>query len=200
LTFSTVRGDGLDEAGGLRRQPERDRQPAVVEPEAAVVGLLRHGDRGQVEDRGLERRPDGAGVGDVVADVQAVVDPRHDEVDRGHEAGQGADPHAVDGRSRAGEHGVALAAAGGDHADGAVERDRAGHAAAVAIRGDHGDLQPELEQLPTEGDQPLGGDPVVVRQEHVRHGGAREFPAPGRAPQVVRPRDIPPVPNLGRIR
>ena len=66
----------------------RDEIGGDLEAEAAVeavversrAGLLGDGDRRQPEHDALQRRGDGARVGDVVAEVRAVVDPRDDEV------------------------------------------------------------------------------------------------------------------------
>ena len=84
----------------------RDERRGDIEREATVEAeverprarLLGDGDRRHPEHDALERRGDGAGVGDVVAEVRAVVDARDDEV--GAEVGdqpESGKPHAVDG-------------------------------------------------------------------------------------------------------
>ena len=188
--------DRLHQQGRLGGEPERDLQAAVVEPEAAVAGLLRDRDGGHVEDGGLERRADRARVGEVVADVQAVIDARDDEVDRRHQPREEPDAHAVDRRPRACEQRVAVGAAGSDDADGPVERDGARDAAAIAVGGDHRHAQPEFEQPVAERRQPFGarrrrrwsgaGVPCG-RDSFPRRGAARKWSATGEVDQTESP-------------
>src|SRR5256885_16831106 len=59
----------------------------------------RHGDAGDPEHDALERRRDRPGVGDVVAEVRAVVDPRDDQLRLLTDETQRREAHAVDRRA-----------------------------------------------------------------------------------------------------
>ena len=61
-----------------RREPGGDgevERRALAEVELERRRLLRDGDPGQAEHDRFERRGDGPGVGDVVTQVRAMVDP-----------------------------------------------------------------------------------------------------------------------------
>ena len=69
------------------------------EAEPAVQRALRDGDRRQPEQHALQRRRDGARVGDVVAEVVAEVGARDDRVVAAAAEPERREPHAVDGRA-----------------------------------------------------------------------------------------------------
>jgi len=138
---------------------------AVVERPRA--GLLGDGDRGQPEHDALERGRDGAGVGDVIAEVRPVVDAGDDQVGRETlDQPQAGEANAVDGSA---VRGVAHRAVGErhlGHPQRPARRDRARHRRAVAVRGDHGQADVlELHQRAPHRLKALGLDPVVVGEQ-----------------------------------
>ena len=134
---------------------------------AAAGGLLGDRNRGDAEDDSLEGGGDRARVGDVVAEVGAVVDPGDDQVGPVADQAQLGEADAVDRRAVGRVALVAVAEldlldaqrrAGGDAARGS---------AAVRVRGDHVDLDPvDLAQSSPGGLQAGGRDPVVVGQQN----------------------------------
>ena len=79
--------------------------PVVRNPrvEPAVEGLLRGGDGGDAEHNALERRGHGARVGDVVAEVGAVVDAGDDQLRLELQKAEPGEAHAVHRRAVGGE-------------------------------------------------------------------------------------------------
>ena len=159
-----------------------------LEAEAAVEAvvqrararLLGDGDRGQAQHDPLQRRRHGAGVGDVVAEVGAVVDAGDDQV--GGEALDQAEARQAHAVHRRAVGGVAAAAVGERdlrHPQRPPGGDRAGHRRAVAVGGDHRQAHPlDAHERPAQGLQAVGLDAVVVGQQHVEHG----LPSIGAAP------------------
>ena len=153
----------------------RDEPRALVErellPEPEVHlpgrGLLGQRDGRQAEQDALQRRGDRAGVGDVVAEVRAVVGAGDDHLglEPVDEAGR-RQAHAVDGRAvrRVADRPVAEV----DLLD--PQRppggDRAAGRRAVAVGGDHHQLDAgDLQQLPAQDLEALGLQAVVVREQ-----------------------------------
>ena len=106
LMFSSVPAGKrrvLELGDQARRERRRHREvEGRPDPEVELAGarLLRDRDPGQPEHDRLERRGHRARVSDVVAEVRAVVDPRHDQL--GLEAldqPQVGQAHAVDRRA-----------------------------------------------------------------------------------------------------
>ena len=64
--------------------------------------LLGDRDAPHAQQGALHGRPDGAGVGGVVAEVGALVDARHDDTHVGSNVAHQCDADAVDGRAVAG--------------------------------------------------------------------------------------------------
>ena len=185
--------DLLDDPGGEGRRGVEVELAAEPEVHLARRGLLGDGDRRQAEHDALERGGHGAGVGDVVAEVGAVVDARDDQL--GLEAldePERGEADAVHGRPV------------GRVADGAVaERDLlhpqrppggdpAADRGAVGVRRDDGELDPgHLQQRAPQRLQALGLDPVVVGEQdaHDREDKPairppRRARRPARAPQA----------------
>ena len=114
---------------------------AEAEVHLAVGRLLGDGDRRHAEHEPLERGRDGARVGDVVAEVRAVVDARDDQV--GPEAldqAERREAHAVDGRAVGREADRAVLERRLLHPQRAPRRDHARHRRAVAVRRDRHEL------------------------------------------------------------
>ena len=115
----------------------------LAEPEVhlARVRLLRDGDRPAAEHDALERRRDRARVGDVVAEVGAVVDAGDDQV--GLEAldqPERGEAHAVDRRAVGRVADRAVAEVDLLDPQRPARRDRARRRRAVAVGRDHGEL------------------------------------------------------------
>jgi len=171
--------------------PARHEGRRHVEAEAAIetvvqrprARLLRDGDRRQPQYHSLERRCDGARVGDVIAEVGAVVDAGDDQV--GGEAldqAEAGEAHAVHGRAV----GRVADAAVGERRLGDPQRpargDRARHRRAVAVGRDHHEAHAlERGQRATHRLQALGLDAVVVCQQHLEHCLFQDRGACGRA-------------------
>ena len=122
---------------------------------------------GRLEQQRLERRRDGAGVGDVVAEVEPVVDAGDDELRlEVLDQPELREPHAVDGRAVGREAVRAVVEVDPLDPQRPARRDRARGRGAVAVRRDDGQLDPRhVEQRAPQRLEALGLDPVVVRQE-----------------------------------
>ena len=165
--------------GSSRRRPtscgregggDAEVEAAADVAHAAAGGLLGEGDRGDAEDDPLERRGDGARVGDVVAEVGAVVDPGDDQVGAAADQAQLGEADAVDRGAVGGVADGAVAELDLLDAQRRAGGDAAGGGAAVGVGGDHVDLDPvELAQRPPRRLQAGGRDAVVVGQEDA-HG------------------------------
>ena len=128
----------LDETRDEARGDLKSEATVEAVVERARARLLGDGDRGQPEHDALERRRDRARVGDVVAEIGAVVDPRDDYI--GGEAVDQTEPrqaHAVDRRA------VGRIAAGPvlerhlGHPQRPAGGDRTRHRRAVSVGCDH---------------------------------------------------------------
>ncbi len=185
LTLSSVEAGSGSDLQALDQPCDEARGDVEVEaPVEAVVqraraGLLGDGDGGQPEHDTLQRRGDGPRVGDVVAEVGAVVDAGHDDV--GREAlrnPEARQAHAVHGGA-VGR--VPHGAVGEGHLfdpQRPAGGDRAGHRRAVAVGGDHREAHVgQHDERSPHREQPFGPDPVVVGEQHVEH-----CPSIGRAP------------------
>ena len=89
-------GDQLADDLAADRGRHREVELAAGVAHATDARLLGDGDGGQPEHQPLERRRHGARVGDVVAEVGAVVDPRDDQVGTLAEQAEVGEAHAVD--------------------------------------------------------------------------------------------------------
>ena len=146
------------------RQPEVEAAADVAHP--AAGGLLGDGQRRDPEDDPLEGRRDRSRVGDVVAEVGAVVDPGDDQVGAAAEQAELGEADAVDRRAVGREAAVAVAELDLLDRQRRAGRDAPRGRAAVGIGSDHVDLDAvELAQGPARGLQARGGDSVVVGQK-----------------------------------
>ena len=142
------RGDELGEEGGGDGEVEAARDVA----HAAARGLLGDRDGGDAEHDPLEGGGDRARVGDVVAEVGAVVDPGDDQVRALADQPELGEAHAVDRRAVGGEAAVAVAELDLLDAQRRARGDAARRRAAVRVRRDHLDLDPvDLAQRPPRG-------------------------------------------------
>ena len=133
---------------------------------AAARGLLREGDGGDAEDDPLEGGGDRARVGDVVAEVGAVVDPGEDQVGPVADQAQLGEAHAVDRRAVGRVALVAVAELDLLDCQRRAGRDAARRGAAVRVGRDHVDLDPvDLAQRSPRRLQPRRRDPVVIGQQ-----------------------------------
>jgi hypothetical protein len=165
------------------RAPEVLARPARTGAEVhlAVVGLLRDGDRRDTEDDPLERGRDGAGVGDVVAQVRAVVDAGHDQLGLEVDQAEGREAHAVDRRAVGGEAAGSVAELDLLDPERVVRRDAARGGRAVRVGRNHGQLDPgHLEEGAPQRVQADGADPVVVGEQDLHDG----VPLRASSPQV----------------
>ena len=141
----------------------------LAEAEVHLAGgrLLREGDGGQPEQDPLQRRRDRARVGDVVAQVRAVVGARDDHLrlEALHEPG-GREPDAVD-RCAVGRVAVgAVPELDALDPQRPARRDRTPGRRPVAVRRDDHELDVrDLQQLAPQRLQPLGLDAVVVGEQ-----------------------------------
>jgi hypothetical protein len=146
---------------------------AAAEVELAARRDLRDRECRDPEHDPLERGGDGAGVGDVVAEVGAQVDARHDQLGLGVEQPERGESHAVDGRpvGRVSDRSVAeVVLLDRERLPG---RDAARRRAAVRVGGDHGQVHVgHLEQGAPRGVQADRLDPVVVREENLHRRGS----------------------------
>jgi hypothetical protein len=157
---------------GHQPRDERGRQLEVERaPEAEVqlprARLLRYGDARQAEQQRLERRRDGAGVGDVVAEVEPVVDAGDDELRlEVLDQAEMREAHAVDRRAVGREAVRAVLELDALDPQRPPRRDRARGRRAVAVRRHHAQLDAgHLEQRAAQRLETLGLEAVVVRQE-----------------------------------
>ncbi len=162
----------------------------VAEPEVhlAPQRLLRDGDAGDPEHDALERGGDRPRVGDVIAEVGAVVDPGDDQVglEIVDQAERG-EPHAVDGSAVACVADRAVLERHLLNPQRATERDRARRRRAVAVGRDHRELDVvEPDQRPPQRLQALGIDAVVVGEEHSQHGRRGYDSTDGQVPSAIR--------------
>ena len=117
---------------------------------AAARGLLREGNGRDAEDDSLEGGGDRARVGDVVAEVGAVVDPGDDQVGPVADQAQLGEAHAVDRRAVGRVALVAIAELDLLDRQRRARGDAARGGAAVGVGGDHVDLDPlDLAQRPS---------------------------------------------------
>ncbi len=177
-------------AGQARHELRREGGPRIeVEAPADVAhapagGLLgeRHG--GNAEDDPLQRRRDRPRVGDVVAEVGAVVDPGDDQVGAIADQAQLGEADAVDRGAVGRVATVAVAELDLLDAEGRAGRDAARGGAAVRVGSDHVDLDAvELAQGPSRSLQAGRGDAVVVGEEDahsVDSRSSRRTPGRGR--------------------
>ena len=141
------------------RHVERHRR-SRVEPEPRA-GDQRDGDGRDAEQRSLDRRGDGAGVGDIVAKVRSLVDPRDEQVDLlSPQDAVHAEVDAVGGRAVDGVD------ARRDllHPQRVGERERVAGRAPLPVGGDHVHRAQVLQGVGQRLD-PLGAHAVVVRNE-----------------------------------
>ena len=160
-------GQAARPAAAAKARGDAEVEAAADVAHAAARGLLGDRHRRDAEDDPLEGRGDGARVGDVVAEVGAVVDPGDDQVGPAAEQPQLGEADAVDRRAVGGKAAVAVAEL--DLLDGErrAGRDAARGRAAVRVGGDHVDLDPvDLAQRAARRLQAGGGDPVVVGEEN----------------------------------
>ena len=141
-------------------------RPASVEIGMLVV-LLRDREGGAVVDDRLHRRADRARVGDVVAEVRAVVDAGRDEVEAVPEVAEEGEADRVGRRAvdRVGERPVGKCPLA--DAQRAHERLLVADRALVRVGRDDGHLAHPLERL-LEREQPARLDAVVVGDEDPR--------------------------------
>jgi hypothetical protein len=140
-----------------------------AEVERAVVGLLGDGDRRQAQHDPLERGGDGPRVGDVVPQVGAVVDARHDQLGLEVEQPQGRQPHAVHRRAVGREAAGAVAELHLLDPQRLLEGDAARSGRAVRVGRDDGELEAvHAQQGVAERVQAGGGDAVVVGQQNLQ--------------------------------
>jgi hypothetical protein len=134
--------------------------------------LLRDREARDPQHDALEGCGDGAGVGDVVAEVGAVVDPRDDEVGlKAVDQAEGREAHAVHRRPIGRVADAAVAEGHLLHPQRAPGGDRARRRRAVGVGRDDRQLDVgDLEQRTPQRLQPVGLDPVVVGQQHAQHG------------------------------
>src|SRR3954447_15748098 len=133
-------------------------------------GAHGHSYGGDLADHAFHSGSDGAGVGDVIAQVVAAVDARDHEI--GHEAEEAErhERHTVRGRAVGGVcHGDMVEHAGGNNAQRPVEGAIVPGNRPVAVGGEHGHVVLGGEHG-VEGEQPLGGDAVVIGEQYA-HGG-----------------------------
>ena len=162
----------------------------AAEPEVHLARerLLRHRDARHAEHDPLQRGRDGARVGDVVAQVGAVVDAGHDEV--GLEVADQAEvgePHAVDRGAVARVADGAVVERHLGHPQRPPRGDRAGGGGHVGVRRDHGELDVvQRDQRAPERLQTLGVDAVVVGEEHAQHRTVEDRDRPISPPRSVR--------------
>ena len=130
----------VDQAGG-ELGGDGEVEAAADVAHAAARGLLREGDRGDAEDDPLERRGDRARIGDVVAEVGAVVDPGDDQVGPAAAEAELGEADAVDRRAVGRVADVAVFE--GDLLDRQrrARGDAARRGAAVRVGGDRHDLE-----------------------------------------------------------
>ena len=159
-------GEQLADQLGDERRREAELELAADVAHAAAGGLLGDRNRGDAEDDPLERRRHRARVGDVVAEVGAVVDPGDDQVGPVADQAQLGEADAVDRRAVGGEAAVAVAEL--DLLDGQRRAggDAASRGAAVGVRRDHVYLDAvHLAQGAAGRLQAGGADAVVVGEE-----------------------------------
>ena len=155
--------------------------------------LLRDRDRRNPEHDALQSGGDRARVGDVVAEVGAVVDPGDDQVGPLADQAEVAEAHAVDRRAvgRVGDPAVVE-----PHLldrQRRARRDAARRRAAVRVGDDHVRLDPlQLAQRAAQGVKALGADSVVVGEQHPHLAGTRILTglaraAPAEAAQAAQP-------------
>ena len=159
--------DAAHQLGGERGRDLEVELAAEAEVHLPRARLLRDRDRRDAEHDPLERGGHGPRVGDVVAEVGAVVDPRDDQVGL-LLAGQAevGEPDAVHRGPVGREAGRAVVE--GDLLDPQRRAggDRAGRRAAVRVRGDHAQLElGHLGERAAKGLQPLRPYAVVVRDQ-----------------------------------
>ena len=96
---------------GARRtpRPPRSRSPAEAEVHLALHGLLGDRDRRHAQHNSSSAAATAARVGDVVAEVRAVVDAGDDQLRLEPDQAQSREPHAVHGRAVGREAGRAVA-------------------------------------------------------------------------------------------
>jgi hypothetical protein len=139
-----------------------------AEVQLAVVRLLRHRDRRQPQHDPLERRGDRSRVGDVVAQVGAVVYARHDQLGLEVEQPERGEAHAVHGGAVGGEAARAVPELDLLHPERLLEGDAARRRGAVGVGRDHGQLDTgHTEQRAPEHVQAGGCDAVVVGEQNL---------------------------------
>ena len=142
---------GEQRADQLRREGGGDGEveAAADVAHAAARGLLGDGDRGDAEDDPLQGRGDGPRVGDVVAEVGAVVDPGDDQVGAVADQAELGEADAVDRGAVGRVAAVAVVELDLLDAERRAGRDAAGGGAAVGVGGDHVELDAvDLAQRP----------------------------------------------------
>src|SRR5207342_2434176 len=156
----------------LRREGGGDLEVEAAADVAHTAGrgLLGEDDGGDAEHDPLQRRRHRARVGDVVAEVGAVVDAGDDQVRAAADQAQLGEADAVDRGAVGGVAAVAVAELDLLDAERRAGGDAAGGGAAVGVRRDHVDLDAvEVAQRPPRRLQAGGGDAVVVGEEDA-HG------------------------------
>jgi hypothetical protein len=144
--------------------------PAPPEVDHALLGLLRDGDRRDTQHHSLQCGRNRARVGDVVAEVRAVVDAGHDQLGLELDQAQGREANAVDGRAVRGVADAAVAEFHLVHPQGPAGGDRAGGGASVGVGRDRGKLHSRhLQECSPHHVQAGGLDAVVVGKQHF-HG------------------------------
>ena len=140
--------------------------PAQPEVHLALARLLRDRDRRQAEHDSLQRGGDGAGIGDVVAQVGAVVDPRHDQLRLEADQPEGGEPHAIDGGPVGRVTHAAVLEVDLLHPQRRPGGDAAGAGGAVRVGRDHRQLDVgHRQQRAPHLVQALRGDAVVVGEQ-----------------------------------
>jgi hypothetical protein len=155
-----------DEGRGEGRGVREVELAAVAEAHLALLRLLRERQGRQAEDQSLERRGDGSRVGDVVAEIGAVVDARDDQLRPAAEQAQVGEPHAVHRGALGRVSDRPVVEVHLIDPDRRARRDRPCRGAAIGVRGDHVQLDAlDLEQSPTQRLQARRGQAVVVGEQ-----------------------------------
>ncbi len=164
---------------GCERRGDAEVELAADVAHAAAGGLLGDRHRRDAEHDPLEGSGDGARIGDVVAEVGAVVDPRDDQVGTAPDQPELGEADAVDRRPVRRVAAIAVAELDLLHGQRRAGRDAARRGAAVGVRGDHLDLDPvDLAQRPPRGLQAGSRDAVVVGQKNAHTGDFRRRRGP----------------------
>ncbi len=165
----------LDEPRRERRGGKEVELGRLAEVELERGRLLRDRDARKPQHDRLERRRDGAGVGDVIADVGAVVDAGDDHLRPPvlHQT-EVREPHAVDRGAVGRVADAAIAEVDLLDPERAARGDRAGHRGAVAVWGDDAKVDPGCgRERAAQGEQALRFDSVVIGQQNTHESDAR---------------------------